>query len=226
MKKPRILILLFLLLLALLAPTLYQSGTGKSIISRPEPQTSEVSPISGDSGEKTDLSSHNLAGRASDARQSDAGPSASNSSGNSGPSAGAVAEDPASSSPPGIKAAVAVVGKNGKILFGPAAVTIPGGKPATALTALAATGLPYAMSSRFPDLVVSIADQQNQGQSGWMYKVNGVTASVAAPKKHVSEGDRIIWWYSQSLDAPSPEWETLLNNSNNGGRQDAGSPGL
>jgi hypothetical protein len=108
---------------------------------------------------------------------------------------------------------VAVVGKDGELLFGPAEVKISPENPwgATALGALEATGLPYALSPRFPDLVEAIAGQRNQGLSGWMYQVNGEVPMVAASRKPVKPGDRVIWWYSQDLSQPPPRWEELAD---------------
>lgn len=108
---------------------------------------------------------------------------------------------------------VAVVGKDGEFLFGPAEVKISPENPwgATALGALEATGLPYALSPRFPDLVEAIAGQRNQGLSGWMYEVNGEVPMVAASRKPVKPGDRVIWWYSQDLSQPPPHWEELAD---------------
>lgn len=110
---------------------------------------------------------------------------------------------------------VAVVGKDGELLFGPAEVEIAKESTwgATALGALEATGLPYTMSARFPDLVEAIAGQRNRGLSGWMYKVNEEVPMVAAAKKRVQQGDRVIWWYSQDMNQAPPRWEELVKRS-------------
>ncbi len=108
---------------------------------------------------------------------------------------------------------VAVVGKNGELLFGPAEVCLdPGGRwGCTALGALAATGLPYELAPGWNAFVEAVAGQRNRGSSGWMYKVNGEVPMVGADKKKVGEGDKIIWWYSRSIDQPPPVWENLVN---------------
>jgi hypothetical protein len=107
---------------------------------------------------------------------------------------------------------IAVLGKNEELLFGPASVTIikksAGG--ATALDALDATGLPYYMSAKWPDFVESVAGQINKGQSGWMFKVNEEIPLVASADKTVTNGDKVIWWYSRSMDIPPPEWDDLF----------------
>ncbi len=111
----------------------------------------------------------------------------------------------------GITVGVAVLGKESELLFGPAEVVIREDSiwGFTALGALDATGLDYEMSSRFPDLVVAVAGQRNKGQSGWMYKVNDEVPLVAASKRKLQEGDRVIWWYSTSISNPPPEWNSL-----------------
>ena len=106
-----------------------------------------------------------------------------------------------------VKVNIAVVGKNGQLLFGPGSVEIAPG--ATALDALAATGLDYATSKRYPDLVETIAGFSNKGQAGWLYQVNGEVPLVAASKKEVAANDRVLWWYSNSITDPVPGWEQL-----------------
>ncbi|OPX84124.1 MAG: hypothetical protein A4E53_03899 [Pelotomaculum sp. PtaB.Bin104] len=108
---------------------------------------------------------------------------------------------------------LAVVGKGGELLFGPAPVKLSssGTRGPTALSVLAATGLPYNVSQRWPDFVESIAGQRNQGQSGWLYQVNGAVPPVAAGKKTVAAEDKIIWWYSGSISDPPPVWGQLAD---------------
>lgn len=106
---------------------------------------------------------------------------------------------------------IAVIGQNGELLYGPGTVELPTSSPrgATALGALAATGLPYGVSSRFPDFVEAVAGLRNQGQSGWLYQVNGAVPPVSAAKKKLAAHDRVIWWYSKSINDPPPAWESL-----------------
>lgn len=106
---------------------------------------------------------------------------------------------------------VAVVGQDGRLLYGPAEVKLTRENPwgTTALAALDATGLPYTISGRFSGFVDSVAGQRNRGQSGWMYSVNGVTPSVAASEKSVKQGDKVLWWYSQSMGQAPPSWDEL-----------------
>lgn len=109
----------------------------------------------------------------------------------------------------GVQISILVIGKSGERLYGPAKVIIAEDNSwgVNALGALDATGLEYTISNKFGgDLVDSIMGQRNKGQSGWMYKVNEEIPTVAATKKPVKEGDKIIWWYSNSMDAPVPSW--------------------
>ncbi|RJQ31187.1 MAG: DUF4430 domain-containing protein [Peptococcaceae bacterium] len=114
---------------------------------------------------------------------------------------------------------IAVVGKDGELLYGPGGVTVSGtGKwGQTALGALDATGLDYTMSPAYPDFVDSIAGQANAGINGWMYKVNGVVAMVAAKDKQVTSGDKIIWWYSTDMNSPGPDWSDLTGGASGSG---------
>ncbi len=113
----------------------------------------------------------------------------------------------------GCRVWVAVVGKNNEFLFRPAQVTVkPDNKwGITALGALDATGLPYATKPTWPDFVDSIGGQANVAMAGWMYSVNGEVPMHMASKHPVKTGDKVIWWYSRSMDQPPPRWEDLVN---------------
>ncbi len=113
---------------------------------------------------------------------------------------------------------IAVVGMNGELLYGPGYVTVSASNRwgMTALGALDATGLPYSMSDQWPDFVDSICGQAGSGMAGWCYVVNGNMPSVAAAKYNVRDGDRIIWYYSKSMDEPPPKWEDLVKQAASG----------
>ncbi len=83
----------------------------------------------------------------------------------------------------------------------------------TALGALEATGVSYEVSKRWPDFVETIAGQRNKGQAGWLYKVNEEVPLVAAGKKQLAAGDRVIWWYSRSINNPAPVWEQFVKST-------------
>lgn len=110
----------------------------------------------------------------------------------------------------GIKVGFAVVGK-GKNPKKKYDVVIPEDSSwgNTALGALAASGENYVMSTRFSGFVESICGQQNDGTSGWMFVVNGVDPGIGADKCQVKNGDRIIWYYSESYNVPAPNWNDL-----------------
>lgn len=111
----------------------------------------------------------------------------------------------------GFTVSVAVVGKNGTILFGPGSVILPRKSEwgNTVMGALAATGLPYSMDATWSGFVESIAGEENRGMSGWMYTLNGKVGSVSATEQSISEGDEILWWYSESMSSPPPSWGDL-----------------
>lgn len=104
---------------------------------------------------------------------------------------------------------MAVVGINGEVLYGPSSISISKADPLglTVLAALEASGISY---THVGDLVTEISGQVNSGMSGWMYKVNGTIAAVAASKKSVRDGDRIIWWYSTDINSSGPTWSEIL----------------
>lgn len=106
---------------------------------------------------------------------------------------------------------VAVLGKDGEILFGPAPVQVAKKNrwDVTALGALDATGLNYEISTGWSGFVEAVAGQRNKGQAGWMYQVNGEIPLLAADKKPVTAGDKVIWWYSKSMDIPPPNWDQI-----------------
>jgi hypothetical protein len=112
----------------------------------------------------------------------------------------------------GLVVSVAVVGKDGALLYGPGRVTLPSESVwgVTAMGALVATGLPYAMSTTYSDFVESIAGEQNSGMSGWMYAVDGKVGPVAANAEPVNAGDQVIWWYAVSSSSVPPTWGDLV----------------
>lgn len=124
-------------------------------------------------------------------------------------SQGRVTPGPPPAADQGCRVYVAVVGKGKQVLFGPAQVSLSPGQKwgATALGALDATGLEYhlAYGNKFVDMV---AGQANQGQWGWMYKVNDQVIWKPAVDVEVKPGDKIIWWYSQDR-SPGPTWSEL-----------------
>jgi hypothetical protein len=111
----------------------------------------------------------------------------------------------------GCTVGIAIVGKNGELLYKAEQVIVKKGNKwgITALGALDATGIPYSTMPTWPDFIYSINGQANSGVSGWMYSVNGDTPIHMADKHPVKAGDKVIWWYSNSMDQPYPQWEKL-----------------
>jgi len=111
----------------------------------------------------------------------------------------------------GLVVSIAVVGRSGTLLYGPASVTLSAKSKwgRTVMGALAATGLPYSMSTTWSGFVQSVAGEENRGMSGWMYAVDGKVGPVAATQEPVSGGDEIVWWYSQSMASRPPAWSDL-----------------
>lgn len=96
-------------------------------------------------------------------------------------------------------------------------VTAESGKPytvdrRTALGALDASGASYVISdswyAAYGTLYLSsVNGRAGQGTSGWMYQVNGVSPAVGANAYHVSNGDKVVFYYSDSMSA-TPETST------------------
>lgn len=118
---------------------------------------------------------------------------------------------PAVSPESGCAVWIAVVGKNGEQLYKAGQVLLKKDNKwgINALGALEATGLPYTTMPTWPDFVDSISGQTNSGVSGWMYSVNGDVPMHMADKHPVKAGDRVIWWYSNSMEQPQPHWDDL-----------------
>lgn len=117
---------------------------------------------------------------------------------------------------------LAVVGMNGELLFGPASVAVtPGNKwGLTPLGLLDASGLSYHTSDwAWGILVDAIAGQANSGMAGWMYAVNGQVPAVGPEKYSLKDGDRVIWYYSKSMEQQPPKWEELLSRQSGGNYQ-------
>lgn len=155
---------------------------------------------------------------AAEAKQGDPAPNQQNSAPGSASrestAPSQTAENTATAAAPesGCKVGIAVVGKNGDFLFRPAYVTVKNGTKwgSTALGALDIAGIPYSTMPTWPDFVDSIGGQANSGMAGWMYSVNGEIPMHMADKHPVKTGDKVIWWYSKSMEQPPPQWEDLV----------------
>ncbi|TEB16732.1 Endo-1,4-beta-xylanase A precursor [Pelotomaculum sp. FP] len=115
---------------------------------------------------------------------------------------------------------LAVVGVNGELLYGPSDVTVAETNKwgLTALGALDSSGISYHTSSwSYGYLVDSICGQASSGMSGWMYVVNGSSPSVGADKYSIKDNDKIIFYYSKSMDQQPPKWDELGKQTSSGG---------
>lgn len=112
-----------------------------------------------------------------------------------------------------ITVSIAVVGKGGNLIYRPGSVQIAENAEfgLTAMSALAATGISYELSSRNDGMVVSIAGEANEGMNGWCGKVNSTSFWDVPGEIPLSEGDKIIFWYSIDANFNGPKWEDLLS---------------
>ncbi len=111
------------------------------------------------------------------------------------------------------KVKVAVIGKDGEVVYGPKSVSVSSEDDfgSTAMSALDATGLSWKFGET-KGFVEEIDGQRNKGNNGWMYAVNGKSPSVLSINKSVKSGDQILWWYSTSAMKGMPDWPNSSSN--------------
>jgi hypothetical protein len=109
---------------------------------------------------------------------------------------------------------IAIIGKKGKLLYGPAQVVVSknGQYGLTVGGALDATPVNW---HRLWDenygtwYVDEIAGEHDEFPNGWCYTINGVLGG-AAFEEPVNNKDKIIWYYSTSIDSAAPTWDEVL----------------
>lgn len=71
----------------------------------------------------------------------------------------------------------------------------------TALGVLKKAGISFKVSDRWDGglFIIEVDGLPNEGLAGWMYQVNGVAPGVTADNKPVSAGDKVLWYYSESM---------------------------
>lgn len=108
---------------------------------------------------------------------------------------------------------MAVLGKNGQLLFGPGSVNLSKDSEfgLTAMGALAATGLRWEFSPKYEGFIVAIAGEANEGMNGWCYKVNGMLPAVGVCDQPVGDDDEIIFWYSVDSQSTGPNWSDIMS---------------
>lgn len=105
----------------------------------------------------------------------------------------------------------------------------------TALGVLDASGTSYVVNDKWYDAygtlyLTTINGRAGEGLTGWMYQVNGVSPAVGANSLHVNNGDRVVFYYSESMsDTPATSKDAIYlrvvfgSGSSEGG--DSGSSG-
>ena len=68
-------------------------------------------------------------------------------------------------------------------------------KDATVFDALIATDVSYRGSSTYVSAIGGLAEKQIGSGSGWMYSVNGEVPMKSCGKYHLSNGDKVRWYY-------------------------------
>ncbi|NVO66606.1 DUF4430 domain-containing protein [Methanofollis tationis] len=101
----------------------------------------------------------------------------------------------------------------------------------TALGALDASGASYTIDDGWYDqygtlYITAINGRTNRGASGWMYQVNGVSPSVGANAKTVQNGDRVVFYWSESMSStPATSDEAIWLKVVYGSGSDSGDAG-
>ncbi|TAJ45237.1 DUF4430 domain-containing protein [Methanofollis fontis] len=85
----------------------------------------------------------------------------------------------------------------------------------TALGALDASGAAYAIDDTWYDqygtlYVTAVNGRTNDGARGWMFQVNGVSPSVGANVKGVQDGDRVVFYWSESMSSTPETSEEVI----------------
>jgi hypothetical protein len=79
----------------------------------------------------------------------------------------------------------------------------------TALGSLQATTPLYEMNG---SMVTSIYGIENKGMGGWMFTVNDKMPDTTAGNVKLTEGDRVVWFYSlKGMDGKIPTWEEIIS---------------
>ncbi|WP_027718447.1 S-layer homology domain-containing protein [Desulfovirgula thermocuniculi] len=113
----------------------------------------------------------------------------------------------------GVTVGLAIVGAGGELMYGPSYVTVTAVNKwgLTALGALDASGVSYTIKeTAWGPFVDSIEGLASKGTAGWMYTVNNQVPMVGADKYRVKEKDKVIWYYSKTMDQEPPKWEDLV----------------
>ncbi|MDD4802135.1 MAG: S-layer homology domain-containing protein [Syntrophomonas sp.] len=108
---------------------------------------------------------------------------------------------------------MAVVGESGNLLYGPGMVTITSNNAddkGTGMDALQATGLTIGVSDIWDGFIIEIDGVANEGTKGWMWSINGNSASDVPKKVSIMQDDEIIFWYSTSTGSRGPSWAEVL----------------
>ena len=92
---------------------------------------------------------------------------------------------------------VRVEGKT-QTIFGPADPLASGTNPLEVLDAASLAGEFYfhVAATSFGPYVDQIGRYAGVGQSGWVFKVNGVSPPVGADKVQLKDGDSVLWYYA------------------------------
>jgi hypothetical protein len=100
---------------------------------------------------------------------------------------------------------VRVEGKT-KNIYGPTEPRLVAGNALESLlsAALAAEFYAHVTTTSFGPYVDQIGYYPSAGQTGWVFKVNGISPPVGADQVQLKDGDRVLWYFAQFGVAGGP----------------------
>lgn len=113
-----------------------------------------------------------------------------------------------------IQVSMAVVDKNGETVISPFDFTVDNTNQwgLTLLGSLAASGIDYHTSNWSWGVYVDSIAGIPGGSGGWMYAINDQSGAVigkCVDTCEVRKGDKILWYYANSMEDPPPLWSSL-----------------
>ena len=109
---------------------------------------------------------------------------------------------------------VRVEGKT-RTIFGPTAPVVDAGNGLEALEAASLAGEFYyhVTATSFGPYIDQVGRYAAVGQTGWVFKVNGVSPEVGADKVALKDGDTVLWYWAQFGIVPGGPKTLVLHRS-------------
>lgn len=113
-----------------------------------------------------------------------------------------------------IKVSMAVVGKNGALLFAPSSFSVNSTNEwgLSVLGALDASGADYRIGlwEEWGYYIDSVQGLDSNGTGGWMYAVNNKAGMTMAANCTIKNNDKIVFYWASAMEDQPPLWSDLL----------------